>query len=241
MKNNVLRFSIATVIFLLISVGTVYSQSKYLEDGHNGSGAELELSYNSSELSRITGTLGFSIASMMDVGFIYGKDFTTFMDTDTEETIMGLSYNMMVLKQKQLNPVNIQLLGSYTFSTVDTPYLNSTNFIREGQGYVVGISAFHDLLYIPFSEYATLRIGGLGTYSSYKYSNQNLPEDLSQDEIDQINEQTGKNQTISYGFQTLVNLKLLKTPIISIGIQMLNSEDIGKTMKTTFAITMPSL
>ncbi len=220
MKKNVFIFLIITL--LLIFSGTVSAQSRYLEDGIGGPGFKFNLGIINYELSSFGMASAYSIGGIMDIGFFANRETGTLRNKDRTDINLGFLYNVIIVKQTEYVPFNLQLEGSYGYTNVESDALLGT---REGQGFNLGLSVYSEVML--FSKLGIL-VGGKGLYKNYIFT-ETVP--VSRERI----------EGLEFGFLSGISLKLDKWPIISLGVEVLYTiPDPGISVKPTLSIVNPS-
>lgn len=221
MKKNVFIFLIITLLFIFS--GTVSGQSRYLEDGIGGPGFEFSMGFVDYNLSTFGVSAAYSIGGMMDIGFYANRETGTLYNFDRIDISFGFLYNLIVVKQTETVPFNLQLDGSYGFTNVDSDFLTNTSQEREGQGFTLGVSLYHEILL--FQKFGFL-VGGKGFYKNYVFT-----ETISGRE---------RIEELKYGFISALSMKLDNWPIIALGVEVLYSTPIpGISVVPSISIINP--
>lgn len=222
MKNHEISFLVLIILFLFPI--TVSAQSRYLEDGIGGPGFEFSMGIVDYKLSTLGVNAAYSIGGIMDIGFYANRETGTLYNFDRTDINIGFLYNLIVVKQTEYVPFNLQLEGSYGYTNVDSDYLTNTSQEREGQGFTFGASLFSE---IPVFPRFGILIGGKGLYKNYIFT-----ETIAGSE---------RSEELQYGFISAFSMKLDNWPIIALGVEVLYSTpDPGISVKPSLSITNPS-
>ena len=222
MKKNGFFFLLITLFFVFS--GTVSAQSRYLEDGIGGPGFDFSMSLIDYNLAMFEVSAAYSIGGIMDIGFYTNRETGTLYGFDRTDYNFGFLYNLIVVKQTENVPFNLQLEGSYGYTNVDSEYLTNTSQEREGQGFTFGVSLFSD---IPVFSRFSILVGGKGLYKNYIFT-----ETIAGSE---------RTEELHYGFISDFSMKLDNWPIISLGLEVLYSvPDPGISVKPSISIVSPS-
>jgi hypothetical protein len=103
----------------------------------------------------------YSIAGMLDIGFVYGLSLGA---ADEDQTTIGLSFAVAPVKQSPTVPVSIQIFGEYVHRSVGSEFLISNRLIQEGNGYGVGLIVARDF---TLTSWLKLRAGGLTRFARH--------------------------------------------------------------------------
>jgi len=220
MKKNVFIF----LTMLILFSGTVFSQSRYLEDGIGGPGFEFSMGIIDYNLTTFGVSSAYSIGGIMDIGFFANRVTGTLYNKDRTDINLGFLYNVIIVKQTEFVPLNLQLEGSYGYTNVESDYLNNTAQEREGQGFTIGVSLYNEIS--VFSKFGIL-IGGKGLYKNYIFTETNAGSE--------------RTEELKYGFISALSMKLDNWPIIALGVEVLYSTpDPGISVKPSISIINPS-
>ena len=204
MKKNAFIFLILTLLFIFS--GAVSAQSRYLEDGIGGPGFELSMGLIDYNLSTFGVGAAYSIGGIMDIGFYTNRETGTLYNFDRTDYNFGFLYNLIVVKQTENVPFNLQLEGSYGYSNVDSEYLTNTSQVREGQGFTLGVSLFTE---VPVFPRFSILVGGKGLYKNYIFT-----ETIAG---------AKRTEEFNYGLISAISMKLDNWPIIALGLEVLYS------------------
>ena len=111
----------------------------------------------------LSANTGFSIAGVLDIGFLYGMEFTT--DPGSQRTDVGMTYAFTPLKQGGSAPVSVHVFGTYTYRTEESDFLRTARLEREGQGYTLGFLLAHDL---RLADAVAFRLAAVGRHSLFR-------------------------------------------------------------------------
>ena len=106
-------------LIILISLfvpAVAFSQSKYLENGVGGNGFSINTAITDNSLSTIGFSAAYSIGGLMDFGIDFCTEEITIDSHEGTDINFALLYNVILIKQTELNPINIQLEGSYGYT-----------------------------------------------------------------------------------------------------------------------------
>ncbi len=212
------------ILILLLAVPMVVSaQSRYLENGIGGPGFEFSVVVDDDILSTIGITAAYSIGGIMDIGVFVDRETGTLYDFDRTDINVGFLYNLIVVKQTEYVPFNLQLEGAYGYTNISSEYLDFWGIQRIGQGFKFGISVYSELTL--FSHFAIL-VGGKGSYKNYIFT-----ETIAGSE---------RIEELQYGFISAFSMKLDNWPIIALGVEVLYSTpDPGISVKPSISIINP--
>ena len=143
------------------SVASATGQSITLTDTRNSLTVSSSLGVAQSALAGVDLGMAFSIAGVLDIGFVYGRSLGS---TEGTETDIGLSYALSPVKQRTGVPVSVQIYGEYAFRSVTSDFLTRNRLAREGEGYGMGILLARDLKVTPWF---ALRMGGVSEFTNY--------------------------------------------------------------------------
>lgn len=220
------KYKFILIVLLLISVLplSVFAQSRYLEDGIGGPGFELSMGIVNYKLTTFGLNTAYSIGGIMDIGFYANRETGTLYNFDRTDYNFGFLYNLIVVKQTDNVPFNLQLEGSYGNTNVESEFLTSTSQKREGQGFTFGVSLYSK---IPVSSMFGILVGGKGLYKNYIFT-----ETIAGSE---------RTEEFQYGFISAISMKLDNWPIAALGVEVLYSTpDPGISVKPSISIVIPS-
>ncbi|MCK5201606.1 MAG: hypothetical protein KAR21_24800 [Spirochaetales bacterium] len=170
MKKHDFIFIVLTLLFTLpISIS---AQSRYLEDGIGGPGFEFSMGIVDYGLTTFGMTAAYSIGGIMDIGVFADRETGTLGNDPNTDINVGFLYNLIVVKQTEYIPFNLQLEGSYGYTNVSSDYLDGLDLQKEGQGFQLGMSIYSEILII--SKFGIL-VGGKGLYTNYIFTTTDVP------------------------------------------------------------------
>jgi len=156
---------VCIVVFLFASFG-VFGQGTYLEKGVNGFGVELRTMVSPQAFNGVGFSTGYSIAGILDVGFLLDYTLGEISGSDSSELAFGFDYNVNVLKQSETVPLSVQITGSYGLARVESDFLESNDLERTATGYTIGLDLARNF---RLTSYWLLRINALIDYKSFSY------------------------------------------------------------------------
>lgn len=222
MKKHKFIYLVLILVFILPMA--VSAQSRYLEDGIGGPGFELSMGIVDYNLTTFGMTAAYSIGGIMDIGVFLDREASTIHGYERTDINVGFLYNLIVVKQTEYVPFNLQLEGAYGYTNVDSEYLTGTGQEREGQGFQLGVSIYSE---IPaFSKFGIL-VGGKSFYKNYVFTQTDIGSE--------------RTEELRYGFLSAVSMKLDNWPIISLGVEVLYLiQDPGISVYPSISIVNPS-
>ena len=204
------------LIFALLSIiisPVVFSQSAYLDDGVGGSGFFVDGVIDDSGFSTIGFIAAYSIGGIMDIGIDLKTEQGTIDDYESTDLSFSFLYNLIVIKQNQIQPVNVQLEGSYGYVNTTSDFLDNFYLRRNSQGFTLGVSVFHNF----FSSSAVgFNLGSKIKYSNYlttttDYTDPNLPEIIRED-------RPARRENIKYGGFVVLRFQPELWPLFNLGL-----------------------
>ena len=156
---------VCIVVFLFASSGA-FGQGTYLEKGVNGFGLELRTMVSQQAFNGVGFTTGYSIAGILDIGFLLDYTLGEISGSDSSELALGFDYNVNVLKQSETVPLSVQITGSYGLARVESDFLESNDLERTATGYSIGLDLARNF---RLTSYWLLRINALVDYKSFSY------------------------------------------------------------------------
>ena len=185
------RIFILIICFFLFSSVFIFSQSSFLEEGVSGTGFYVSGIIEDSNLSTIGFSTAYSIGGIMDFGVRVSTEQGSIDNNESTDLDFSLLYNLIVIKQNTIQPINVQLEGSYGYINTTSDYLDYYSRRRNGQGFNLGVFIFHNFF---TDSILSLNLGGRMNYRNYfttiyDYSNPNVPELVSD----------VRSETITYG------------------------------------------
>lgn len=230
MKKHDFIFIVLTLLFTLpISIS---AQSRYLEDGIGGPGFEFSMGIVDYGLTTFGMTAAYSIGGIMDIGVFADRETGTLGNDPNTDINVGFLYNLIVVKQTEYIPFNLQLEGSYGYTNVSSDYLDGLDLQKEGQGFQLGMSIYSEILII--SKFGIL-VGGKGLYTNYIFTTTDVPVPA-----EPVVYNLERIEELEFGFLSSISMKMDKWPIISLGVEVLYSiPDPGISVKPTISIVNP--
>ena len=197
------------ILFLIISPA-VFSQSSYLEDGVGGSGFFVNGVVDDAGFSTVGFVAAYSIGGIMDFGVNIRTEQGTIDNNESTDFNLSLLYNLIIIKQNQVQPINVQLEGAYGYVNTTSDYLDYYNRRRTGQGFNVSVSIYHNFF---SSSIVGFNLGGKLQYSNhitttYDYTDPNLPEIVSET----------RTENIKYGGAVSLKFHPELWPLFNIGL-----------------------
>ncbi len=220
-KHEFICIVLALLFILPISVS---AQSRNLEDGIGGPGFEFSMGIIDYELRNFGLTAAYSIGGIMDIGVFADREIGTLSGYERTDINAGFLYNIIVVKQTENVPFNLQMEGSYGYTNVSSDYLDFFDVQMVGQGFKFGISIYSEI--VVFSNFAIL-VGGKGLYKNYIFTRTDIG--------------TERTEELKVGFLSAVSMKLDNWPIISIGAEVFYPvSDPGIIVRPSISIVNPS-
>ena len=213
MKARIFFFT--TLFFFLIPV-LIFSQSSFLDDGVSGSGFFIDSVIDDSGLSTVGFSAAYSIGGIMDFGVSVNTKQGTIDNNESTDLNLLLLYNMIIIKQSTLQPVNVQLEGSYGYVNTSSDYLDYYSRRRNGQGFTLGASIYHNFF---TDSVLSFNIGGKVNYknyltTTYDYTDPNVPEIVAD----------VRSETIKYGGSAALNFQPELWPIFNVQLTILYNQ-----------------
>ena len=100
---------------------------------------------------------GFSIAGVLQLGFVYGLTYGP--QPESRHTEIGMTYSATPLKQSSVIPFSVQLYGSYMLQTMESQFLRDARLEKTGRELRIGLLLARDIV---FSRAFSLRLGAIG-------------------------------------------------------------------------------
>ncbi len=187
------------LIFILVLFPVlIFSQSKFLEDGVGGSSFSVMSDFDTAGYKSSGFYAGYSIGGIMDFGVVLN------LETPKNELDFAFIYDIIVIKQNNYNPINIQLEGAYGFTH------SLSDAAKDMRGFNLGAFLFHEFFR---TSVVSVLLGAKAKYTNYMVvtydnSDPNNPIILSSKRLEKI----------SYGGEMALSVKIHNWPIISAGV-----------------------
>ena len=153
---------LVTVFVMLVgTTGLVAGQSITLTDTRNSLIVGTALTISGQQPLGIEMGTAYSIAGVLDIGFVYATSLGAAEETRTD---IGLSYAVALVKQNAMVPLSLQLYGEYTHRSVQSDFLSRNRLLLQGQGYGVGLIVARDF---PLVDWLSLRVGAVTKFTRY--------------------------------------------------------------------------
>ncbi len=217
---------------------TLFAQSRFLEEGVAGTGFQINTQFDSSDsgifLDSIGASIAYSIGGIMDIGFILNRENGNVNDSNSINWNLDLIYNLIAIKQNEVNPINIQLEIAYGYTNYNnSAYLDYFDYTKTSQGYNLGISIFHEFLKDMIISFI---IGG-----EFRYSNFNHITYESSNPIAPVVESYEHEENLYYGGFGNIIFKPDSGPLFSIEVStMFNYNDDLIEIVPSFIYILPS-
>ncbi|MBI9099941.1 MAG: hypothetical protein JEY91_15780 [Spirochaetaceae bacterium] len=217
-------------IFFLLLLFTLsfsaYSQSRYLENGYNGSCFQFNTVITEDGFTTFGGSAAYSINGIMDIGFQMNYESSSIEEEPSKEWDFNFLYNIIVIKQTDYVPLSLQLEGSYGYTNISSDYLTDLDRTLEGQGFKIGASVFREFL---SRKVVSFLVGGKVSYKNFVYT-----------QVDTLSTNTFREEDLLFGGIAAVSLKPEKWPIFTFEIEMLyNHSANGIYLRPSFLIITP--
>ncbi|MBN2656339.1 MAG: hypothetical protein JXR86_04705 [Spirochaetales bacterium] len=155
------------VLFISVLIFSTAAQSLYLEDGIGGSGFGITTSFTPDGYISSGISAAYSIGSIMDIGFKLNRINDETLYDDSLVWNLEFLYNLIVLKQSQYNPVNLQLEGLFGYSNISSDYYDTNSISEEGFGFQIGTTLSHEFFRKRLFSFL---IGAKAHYRNYLYT-----------------------------------------------------------------------
>ncbi len=235
--NFVQKFILSLIIFLL--PGSLFSQSRFLEEGVAGTGfiINTEIDYSIAESTTSFASIGastaYSIGGIMDIGFVINRETGIINGIESINWNLDLLYNLIAIKQNEVNPINVQLEVAYGYTNYNSEYLDIHDYTKTSQGYELGISLFHEFLQEQIFSFI---LGG-----EVKYSNFNHITYESGDPLTAVVESYVHEENLYYGGFAFLSFKPDSGPLLSVGAAaMFNFNENLMEMTPSVIFILPS-
>lgn len=152
--------ALAMVLLVLGPVAALSGQSITVAETGNAILLGSDVTVSGGGLSAASAGSTFSIAGVLDVGFLYD----TSIGSEERRMDIGLSYAVTPLKQSATVPLSAQIYGHYTYRSMTSDFLDRNKLRKEARGYSVGLLLARDFALLPWLR---IRIGGLAEFLRY--------------------------------------------------------------------------
>ncbi|MBB6479272.1 hypothetical protein [Spirochaeta isovalerica] len=196
-------FSVTVLIsaFLLPAA----AQSLYLEDGIGGSAFGLSTTINGDGFKSAEVSAAYSIGGMMDIGFQLNRISGEILTYESTDWNFEFLYNLIVLKQGDYNPVNLQLEGLFGYSNITSVVYDNNSITEEGMGFQIGTTISHEF----FKERLfSFLIGGKAHYKNYLYTK------TDPNEVPTVS--TERYESLAAGGLVAISLRPENFPIVTV-------------------------
>lgn len=232
LKRNINKFPNKKIpliaLFFCLSL-TVYSQSRYLEDGIGGSAFGFNTFISADGLDAVGLSAAYSIGGKMDFGFELNRENGRVNGVDSTVWNFDFVYNLIVIKQTEYVPLSLQLESGYGFSNYSSDNFSDPIESYEGQGFNLGASIFREF---NSNGIISFLIGGKALYQNTNYTT--TYNDGTVQYIKRI-------EDFSYGGIAAISLKPARWPIFTIELEALYSQDAGGVyLQPSLLIISPS-
>lgn len=225
LKNNSKRI-IFIAIFFIIST-TVFSQSRYLENGISGSCFTFNTTFASGGLNSFGASAAYSIGGIMDIGFQLKKEEGVVEGFSSTDWGFDFVYNIIVIKQTDFVPVSLQLEGSYGYvNRLPENWTNSEDSL-DGQGFNLGVSVFRE-----FNKKGIISflIGAKGNYRNFIYTTTISGASAAE-----------RKEDLFWGGIAAVSLRPVNWPIFTVELEVVYNQLAGGIyLEPSFLIISPS-
>ena len=227
--KRIILICIISAFYLSVNL---FGQSRYLEDGISGPGLTINAGVNDYKFTTIGMAASYSIGGIMDFGVLMNRVEGTLYDTARTDIDFNFIYNLIVVKQSEYTPFNVQLEGTYGYTNVNSDYLDFFKFQRTGQGFTIGMSVFSDLALINHLDFL---IGVKGFYRNYLFT----LTDISNPDVPVV-DSLERAEELKMGVLAAVSLKLDNWLVIALGTDLLYSiMESGVSVIPTLSVISP--
>ena len=225
------KIILVSVLFFICSAISISAQSRHFEEGVGGSGFNLTTVFDSSGLTAIGFSTGYSIGGIMDFGVSLNTQSGMIDSYESTDLGFSLYYNMLVFKQNTLQPINVQLEGSYGYKNTISEYLDNFSRDRTSQGFSLGVLLFHNLF---SGRLFSFSIGGKMDYTNYITSIFDYTDPDLLDTVSKV-----RTEEIRYGGFAGVSFSPALLPIFNAELLVMYDND--KARNNLYAINQYSM
>jgi hypothetical protein len=221
------------LFIILISLITIngYSQSRYLENGNNGSSFEAKTGFDESGFISAGLAAAYSISGIMDFGFQLDRNIVKEATSESTEWSFDFLYNIIVLKQTEYVPLSLQLGITYGYSNVPSDYQDDPDLTREGQGFTVEASLFHEF---NSRGVVSFLIGATGSYTNYLFTISDYSD------TSDVTTEYDREENFLWGGIAAISLKPKNSPYFTIEVEVLSNDSADEIyVKPSFLIISP--